>query len=96
MVDVWYTANAPVTLHTKKEYHYQFKIVLIGDPFVGKTSFLRRYIYGDSRRNTLPKIDEDESEPEPCGLNRLQLDETQKTLTRPDKVVKLTIWDTAG
>ena len=96
MVDVWYTAGTPVSLNTRKEGHYQFKIVLIGDPSVGKSSFLRRYIKGDSRRNTLPRIDEDESETESCGVSRFQLDETQKTLTRPDKVIKLTIWDTAG
>ena len=97
MVDVWYTAGAPVNIHhARKEYHFQFKVVLVGDPSVGKSAFLRRYIHGESRRNTLPKIEEDESETESSGLRKFHLDEAEKTVTRNDKVVKLTIWDTAG
>ena len=99
MVDIWYTAGAPVNIHqAKKEYHYQFKIVLVGDPSVGKSSFLRRYIHGKSRRNTLPKIEEKdkEGETESFGVRNFHFDETEKTVTRSDKVVKLTIWDTAG
>ena len=82
--------------HAQKEYHFQFKVVLVGDPSVGKSSFLRRYIHGVSRRNTLPKIEEDECETEPFAGRTFHLDETEKTVTRNDKVVKLTIWDTAG
>lgn len=95
MVDVWYTAGTPVSLQPKKEYHYQFKIVVVGDTSVGKSSFLRRYMYGDRRRNTLSKIDEEDNLDD-SAKSRFHLDETQKTIVRSDKVVKLTIWDTAG
>ena len=96
MVDVWYTAGTPVSIPPKKDYHFQYKIVLVGDPSVGKSSFVKRYIQGENRRNTLPKIEEDDDETETCPVNKFHLDQTEKIINRLDKIVKLTIWDTAG
>ncbi|XP_003800817.1 ras-related protein Rab-42 [Otolemur garnettii] len=67
--------------------HYQFRIVLLGDAAVGKTSLLRRYVSG------APGTPEPEPEPEPTvGVEfyrrALQL--------RAGPRVKLQLWDTAG
>ncbi|XP_012501435.1 PREDICTED: putative Ras-related protein Rab-42 [Propithecus coquereli] len=66
---------------------YQFRIALLGDAAVGKTSLLRRYVAG------APGAPEPEPEPEPTvGVEfyrrALQL--------RAGPRVKLQLWDTAG
>ncbi|XP_073870838.1 ras-related protein Rab-42 isoform X2 [Macaca fascicularis] len=66
---------------------YQFRVALLGDAAVGKTSLLRSYVAG------APGAPEPEPEPEPtvgaeCYRRALQL--------RAGPRVKLQLWDTAG
>lgn len=60
---------------------YVFKIIIVGDPGVGKTSLLLRYI-------------EDRFEEE--YLTTIGVDFYIQTLTIEDKEIKLQIWDTGG
>jgi small GTP-binding protein len=60
---------------------YQRKIVLLGDPGVGKTSLIRRYIYDTFHKDYMTTL----------GLT-LQ----SRTFDYPDVRVKLIIWDIAG
>ena len=61
---------------------YQFKIVLLGDSGVGKTSLLSRY------------MDEGFIANRPCTLN---VDFKTKSITiDPFSIAKITIWDTCG
>ncbi|XP_071143584.1 ras-related protein Rab-43-like [Mytilus edulis] len=62
-------------------YDYLFKIILVGDGDVGKTSFVRRFTTGHFHRDCKQTIGVD------FTLQTLQLD---------GKIVKLQIWDTAG
>ncbi|XP_039330312.1 ras-related protein Rab-42 isoform X2 [Saimiri boliviensis] len=66
---------------------YQFRVALLGDAAVGKTSLLQSYVAG------APGAREPEPEPEPtvgaeCYRRALQL--------RAGPRVKLQLWDTAG
>lgn len=65
----------------RSNYDYIFKIVVIGDPAVGKTSMMCRY--------TDNKFYEEH-------LTTIGVDFKIKTLTIGEKKVKLNIWDTAG
>ncbi len=58
-----------------------FKVIIIGDSGVGKTSILRRYV--DSE---FPEV----------HVNTIGVDFKVKTLMIGNKLVKLQIWDTAG
>ncbi len=60
---------------------YQRKIVLLGDPGVGKTSLVQRYIYDRFHRDYMTTL----------GLNFYV-----RTFEYPDAEVKLMIWDIAG
>ncbi|CAI2380287.1 unnamed protein product [Moneuplotes crassus] len=60
---------------------YKFKIILIGDAAVGKTSFLLRF--------TENKFTEDH-------LATIGVDFQSKCLSFGKKIIKLQIWDTAG
>ena len=64
-----------------KEYDYIFKVVLIGDTSVGKSSLLVRF------------ADDQFSE---TYVTTIGLDFRFKTMIVNDKVVKVQIWDTAG
>ena len=64
-----------------EQYIYSFKIILIGDSFVGKTSLILRFCkakYDDHATSTVG------------------LDTQKKYIKRDDKKIELIIWDTAG
>ncbi|XP_052096278.1 ras-related protein Rab-43-like [Mytilus californianus] len=62
-------------------YDYLFKIILVGDANVGKTSFVRRFTTGHFQRDCKATIG---------------VDFTVQTLQLDGKIVKLQIWDTTG
>lgn len=64
-----------------QSFDYMFKILLIGNSAVGKTSFLFRYC-DDSFTSAF--------------VSTVGIDFKVKTITRNHKKVKLQIWDTAG
>ena len=65
----------------KQEFDYCFKVILLGEFKVGKTSLLFRYTE-DSFNNSLKST--------------VGVDFRMKTFYRNDKQVKLQIWDTGG
>ncbi len=74
--------------YRKKEYEFmteslswQFKVCLIGDGYVGKTSIRRKYIGEGFRSNYIPT---------------LGVDFAQKITTTKDGNTRLVIWDIAG
>ncbi|OAF64909.1 Ras-related protein Rab-27B [Intoshia linei] len=66
---------------TDQNFDYMFKLLIIGNSSVGKTSFLFRYA-----DNTF----------KPSFVSTVGIDFKVKTVIRQDKRVKLQIWDTAG
>ncbi len=64
-----------------REYDYLFKIVIIGNSAVGKSSLLLRFT-DDSFNET--------------HLATIGVDFRFRTMEVGDKIVKLQIWDTAG
>lgn len=62
-------------------YQYIFKIILIGDCNIGKTSLINRYIHNSFKKEYLLTIG---------------VDFMMKTVEIDDKQIKLQIWDTAG
>ncbi|KQK82465.1 Ras-related protein Rab-3A [Amazona aestiva] len=64
-----------------QNFDYMFKILIIGNSSVGKTSFLFRYA-DDSFT--------------PAFVSTVGIDFKVKTIYRNDKRIKLQIWDTAG
>ncbi|XP_004603776.2 ras-related protein Rab-42 [Sorex araneus] len=68
---------------------YQFRIALLGDAAVGKTSLLRRYVAG------APGTPEPEPEPEPEPTVGVEFYSRALQL-RAGPRVKLQLWDTAG
>ncbi|KAI6228661.1 Ras-related protein Rab-3 [Aphelenchoides fujianensis] len=73
------TAGAPG--QTDQNFDYMFKLLIIGNSSVGKTSFLFRYC-DDSFTSAF--------------VSTVGIDFKVKTVFRGDKRVKLQIWDTAG
>ncbi|KAF5175276.1 Ras-related protein rabc2a [Thalictrum thalictroides] len=67
--------------HGSNNYDYSFKILLIGDSGVGKSSLLLSFISSSIDDNLSPTIG---------------VDFKIKLLTVGEKKLKLTIWDTAG
>eukprot|EP01084_Bolivina_argentea_P032766 60660_1 len=63
------------------QYDHLFKLLLIGDPGVGKSSILLRFADDNFMDNY---------------INTIGVDFRVKTLTVDEKLVKLQIWDTAG
>ena len=78
-------ASATATYGQKESsdqnFDYMFKILIIGNSSVGKTSFLFRYA-DDSFT--------------PAFVSTVGIDFKVKTVYRNDKRIKLQIWDTAG
>ena len=68
---------------------YQFRIALLGDAAVGKTSLLRRYVAGE------PGAPEPEPEPEWAPTVGVEF-YSRKLQLRAGPRVKLQLWDTAG
>lgn len=68
-------------MKSQTHWDYVFKIIIIGQSSVGKTSIIRRY------------VDEQYSENYQVTIG---VDHKVKTLEVGDKIVKLQIWDTAG
>ena len=63
-------------------YNYLFKLVVVGDATVGKSSFLKRIVNGDFNEITEPTVG---------------VDFFTYTVTLPNgKIIKSHIWDTAG
>jgi len=63
------------------EYDYLFKILLIGDSGVGKSSILNRYVDNTYLEN---------------NMSTIGVDFKIKTINIDDKLIKLQLWDTAG
>ncbi|XP_018497609.1 ras-related protein Rab-3 isoform X1 [Galendromus occidentalis] len=73
--------SMPKDASTDQNFDYMFKILIIGNSSVGKTSFLFRYA-DDSFTSAF--------------VSTVGIDFKVKTVFRHDKRVKLQIWDTAG
>lgn len=65
------------------EFNYLFKLVMIGDAGVGKTSLMYNYVYGIVPKNTTITIG-------------VELGSRVIEMTPNDQKVKLHIWDTSG
>lgn len=59
----------------------KFKIIILGNTMIGKTSLILRYCKG--------KFDE-------CGISTVGVDTQLKYIKYDDKIIGLDIWDTAG
>ena len=65
---------------TKRDYDYLFKVVLIGDIGVGKSSLLLRFVNNEFMEDT----------------STIGVDFKFKTIVLNSKTIKLQIWDTTG
>ena len=63
------------------EYDYLFKLILVGDSYVGKTNILSKYIKNEFNQNTKSTVG---------------VEFGAKILNIEDKIIKAQIWDTAG
>ncbi|KAF6768417.1 hypothetical protein AHF37_09705, partial [Paragonimus kellicotti] len=63
-------------------FDYQFRVIVIGDSMVGKSSFLRTFVEGRFSNVCDPTV----------GVDFY----LQTVRVRSDKYVKLQLWDTAG
>ena len=63
------------------EYDYLFKLILVGDSYVGKTNILSKYIKDEFNLNTKSTVGVE------FGTKILKIE---------DKIIKAQIWDTAG
>ncbi len=61
--------------------NYQFKIIIVGDPSVGKTSLILRYTNNAFRRSYVPTM----------GVHV-----SNKIFKIDDKIIQLTLWDIGG
>ena len=62
-------------------YDYQFRVILIGDPTVGKSALLRQFTDGKFTEMTDPTVG---------------VDFSAKMMQIEGKQIKLQLWDTAG
>ena len=77
----WPHRKSPKELEAMPSYDHLYKLVLIGDSNVGKTSIIKRFANG----TYLPDV-----------LNTIGVDFTLKTVDIREKKIKLHIWDTSG
>ena len=63
------------------EYDYLFKLILVGDSYVGKTNILSKYIKNEFNQNTKSTVGVE------FGTKILKIE---------DKIIKAQVWDTAG
>ena len=63
------------------EYDYLYKLILVGDSYVGKTNILSKYIKNEFNQNTKSTVGVE------FGTKILKIE---------DKIIKAQIWDTAG
>jgi Ras-related protein Rab-11A len=66
----------------KKDYNYLFKVLILGDSFVGKTNMLKRFLNDEFDMNTKETVGVE------FGSKNFIMDEKD--------IVKAQIWDTAG
>ena len=67
--------------NSNSEFKYIFKIILIGDPFVGKSAILSNFLHDSFNQNYDVTVGVE------FGAKTIKIDEIK---------VKLQIWDTAG
>ena len=65
----------------EEEYDYLFKLILVGDSYVGKTNIMSQYIKKEFNLNSKSTVGVE------FGTKIIKID---------DKIVKAQIWDTAG
>ena len=65
----------------EEEYDYLFKLILVGDSYVGKTNIMSQYIKKEFNLNSKSTVGVE------FGTKIIKID---------DKIVKTQIWDTAG
>ena len=79
--------NSKASLNTHFDNHYQFRIMVLGNNNVGKTSLIRRYCFNKFEIDHQPSI----------GIDFLQKQIGKNESKNPFKEnVKLSIWDMAG
>ena len=81
MINTEYYANTKLRTIFPMEHDYAFKVVLVGDASVGKSSVILKYT-NDLFISPYPST--------------IGIDLKIKTITIDDKICKLQIWDTAG
>ena len=67
----------------KKDYNYLFKILILGDSFVGKTNMLKRFLNDEFDMNTKETVG-------------VEFGSKNFILGEKEDIVKAQIWDTAG
>ncbi len=67
----------------KKDYNYLYKILILGDSFVGKTNMLKRFLHNKFDMNTKETVGVE------FGTKNFLMGKKQD-------IVKVQIWDTAG
>ena len=67
----------------KKDYNYLFKVLILGDSFVGKTNMLKRFLDDEFDMNTKETVG-------------VEFGSKNFILGEKEDIVKAQIWDTAG
>ena len=67
----------------KKDYNYLFKVLILGDSFVGKTNMLKRFLNDEFDMNTKETVG-------------VEFGSKNFILGEKEDIVKAHIWDTAG
>ena len=67
----------------KKDYNYLFKVLILGDSFVGKTNMLKRFLNDEFDMNTKETVG-------------VEFGSKNFILGEREDIVKAQIWDTAG